>query len=1117
LNPAAAISRLQRLDIPTNLIPTNAQNITPQMLPLIELNQEQIDCIAACIPGGVSNIQDIYPLLPMQEALLFHHNLNRHRDVHIAVTVLELESQERLDGFIGALQEVIGRHDILRTAILWERLPKPVQVVCRRAGLSVQTLDVDPDKNTLGQLEACLEGEMPRLDLRNAPLLRLLIAPDMRTGRRFAMLLLHHLVFDGQSIETLIAEVKDCLAGRSHLLLEPVPYRNYVAQMLACSKTRDATAYFRKKLGDVAEPSGPFGILDAHGDGRRLDESSAILDAQWVQRLRTVARREHTSTAALFHVAWGLVVAHAAGRDDIVYGTVLFSQQQTTGGSRPKLGAFINSLPLRMQLGEVSTRELLARTHRDLLELLTYEHASLAMAQRCSGIPATSPLSSTLLNCRHSTLIPGSEWTNEAAGVRTLENRVWTSFSISITVNDMGQHIALTAQTDQRINAQRVIGYLRTAVQSVLGALEKTPELPALRISIIPAEERQDILKSFNDTTAALPNRTLIHELFEQQVERTPDAIALEHETRTWTYAELNGRANRLARYLRALGSGPEQLVGLLVERGVDMIVGLLGILKSGGAYVPLDPAYPAARLQSMLDDAAPRVVLTQRHLKNMLPPLMAVVVELDSDWDAMSRGSSRNLQPSPLGGHPDSLAYVIYTSGTTGAPKGVMVEHGGVVNFLASMQRRPGISGSDRVLAVTTVSFDIAGLEIYLPLISGARLVLASRETAADARLLIQSMQDREITALQATPATWQMLLSAGWTGCPGLKAVCGGEALSNNLAAQLLERVNTLWNLYGPTETTIWSTGRQITHVARDGAAVESIGKPIANTRIYILDERWEPVPIGVVGEIYIGGVGVARGYRNRPELTAQRFLPDLFEAGSGRIYRTGDLGRWRSDGNIEYLGRNDTQIKIRGVRLELGEIEARLTAHANVAEAVVLARQDVNGEKRVVAYVIPKGPATPNPALSAEELRTYLRTMVPEPMIPSAFVVLERFPLTPSGKLDRRALPEPRKEAYTIRRHEAPQGEIETKLAVYWRELLGVEQVGRDDNFFELGGHSLTGTRLIAKIAADLGIDAPVVSIFRYPTLRQMATLVGQLRETSRAAPPVHSSQTELEGVL
>ena len=582
----------------------------------------------------------------------------------------------------------------------------------------------------------------------------------------------------------------------------------------------------------------------------------------------------------------------------------------------------------------------------------------------------------------------------------------------------------------------------------------------------------------------------LIHQLFEERVATGGDSMALIHDGGSLTYAQLNARANRLARHLRAQGVGPDRLVGILLERGDSLVVGLLAILKAGGAYVPLDPRYPAERLAHMLEDAAPCALLTQRSLRAQLPPSNATVIAVDSDAGAIAKHDPANLSSAELGLCPQHLAYVIYTSGSTGRPKGVMIEHAAVTNFLRSMQKRPGLSSKDRLLAVTTVAFDIAALEIYLPLVTGAVLVLAGARAAADADSLIQLLETRDITVMQATPATWKLLLHAGWTGRRNLKVLCGGEALTTGLAKQLLERAGGVWNMYGPTETTIWSCARLVI-AADDTRHTEAIGGPIDDTQVHVLDEHLQPAPVGETGEIYIGGAGVARGYLNRAELTAERFVPDPFKPGVGaRMYKTGDLGRSRQDGAIDFLGRTDHQVKIRGYRIELGEIEAQLARHCDIREAAVLAREDGQEERRLVAYIVPRDAAAPP---TVERLHEHLASMLPDYMIPGVFVALERFPLTPNGKLDRGALQAPERGSQLRRRYDAPVGRVELALAAIWQELLRVERVGRNDDFFELGGYSMLALDLRARVESELGVEASLSALIEAPTVARLARLI------------------------
>jgi amino acid adenylation domain-containing protein len=588
------------------------------------------------------------------------------------------------------------------------------------------------------------------------------------------------------------------------------------------------------------------------------------------------------------------------------------------------------------------------------------------------------------------------------------------------------------------------------------------------RLSTLPRlteEERYQLLIDWNNTKTDYSQSKCIHHLFEDQVKRTPGAIAVVFEDKQLTYQELDQRANRLARHLQMLGIAPEAPVGIFIERSLEMVVGLLAILKAGGAYVPLDPTYPQERLTFMLEDSQVLVLLTHSRLvDDLLPPQLSTIC-LDT-WQPEA-DIARIV--SPCATVPENVAYIIYTSGSTGKPKGVQILHRAVVNFLEAMRQEPGLTAQDVLLSVTTLSFDISVLELFLPLSVGARLVLASQETAADPAKLMSQLTSAKATVMQATPTTWQMLLALGWPGDQNLKILCGGEALSRELAHQLLSRSASLWNMYGPTETTIWSLMYQVT-------AVEGpipIGRPIANTEVYIVDDYLQPVPVGVPGRLLIGGEGLARGYLNRPDLTVERFIPHPFsQKPEARLYDTGDMARYRSDGTVEYLGRADFQVKVRGFRIELGEIETALESHPQIQRAVVIVREDIPDDRRIVAYYMP---ASGQEVASSNDLRRYLQQTLPDYMIPSVFVLVNTMPLTPNGKINRHALPVPDRSRFNLEEtFVAPHTLFEKEVINIWAELLDFEQIGLYDNFFELGGHSLLTVQLIFRISETFKVD-------------------------------------------
>jgi amino acid adenylation domain-containing protein len=588
------------------------------------------------------------------------------------------------------------------------------------------------------------------------------------------------------------------------------------------------------------------------------------------------------------------------------------------------------------------------------------------------------------------------------------------------------------------------------------------------------------------------PRDLCIHQLLSRAAQQYSGSAAVEFQNVRLTYGELEDRSNKLARFLLAKGVGAETLVGLCLERSELMVVALLGILKAGGAYIPLDPAYPSDRIKYVLDDSRTKLVLTQQSLIASLPGTTTEAICIDSTesgWQTKDSG--------PIGSavEPSNLAYVIYTSGSTGRPKGVQLEHRSVVNFLCSMRQEPGMTASDVLVAVTTLSFDIAGLELYLPLLAGGRLVVAPREATSDGRLLMQLMARSGATVMQATPTTWRLLLESGWEGDANLKVLVGGEALSADLARQLANCCGSVWNMYGPTETTIWSSVYRVE--GKDDKLVP-IGKPIANTTFHILDDDRQMVPRGNEGELYIGGAGLARGYFERDDLTEEKFIADPFDARPGaRLYRTGDLTRSRADGNVEFLGRIDHQVKIRGFRIELGEIEAVLEEHPEVRQAVVIAREDTPDDKRLVAYFIPD----PASSVGPDELRSHAAKQLPDYMLPAVFVTMVRFPLTPNGKVDRKALPPPAASDFDSGgEYVAPRDSVERKLVQLWEEVLDVSPISVTANFFDLGGRSLVAARLFTRILRTFGKELPLSTLFRSPTVAQLAD---ELRPSTRDA--------------
>ena len=1070
-------------------------SITADMLPLVRLEQAQIDRIEAAVPGAGRNIQDIYPLTPLQEGLLFHHLMSPQGDAYVLPTVMSFDTAEHLERFVEALGAVIARHDILRTAVLWEGLNEPVQVVLREAPLVVEPVPLESSgEAAVQELKERFSPQHYRLDVRKAPMIRGFRAHDAPANRWLLLLLNHHLIDDASSLRIITEEVQAYVAGRFHELPVPIPFRTFVARTRHGVTAQEHEQFFRKMLGDIEEPTAPFELLSVQGDGTGIEETRLALPDALSSRIREQARAYGVSAASVFHLAWAQVLSRVSGRESVVFGTVMMGRMQALQGMHRALGVFINTLPIRIDVDARSTKNALRDAHALLAQLMHHEHAPLALAQRCSAVPAHLPLFTALFNYRHNA--SAVQKVVELDGMSFLQTEERSNYPISLTVDDMENAFVLTAQVIPAVRADRICEYMRAALNELVETLEQSGTRALRTLEILPPAEREQVVSVWNQTHTDYPQQELLQELFEGQVQRTPDAVAVVYEQQSLTYRELNERANRVAHALLERGVGPDVRVGLYVERSAEMVIGILGILKAGGAYVPLDPGYPVERLEYMLTDSAPRVLLTQSSLQDRLKWLDGAVLRLDEP-DLYAGYASANIAANHHGQHRHQLAYVIYTSGSTGTPKGVMVEHDSLINFLHCMKVETGISENDRLLAVTTISFDIAGLEIYLPLLAGAQLFIASREVSTNGTLLREAIASSSISIMQATPATWRMLVDqdvgTGASVLAGLKAMCGGEALSSHLSTRLRSQVAELWNLYGPTETTVWSTYSRIDSLPR-ASPVEPIGRPIANTQIYILDGHRRPVPVGVSGELYIGGTGVARGYLNREELTRERFLSDPFSTEAGaRMYRTGDVARWSAQGSIEYLGRNDQQVKLRGFRIELGEIESRLLQHAAVREAVVMVREDTPTEKRLIGYVtLREGQTVPT-----EELRTHIKEKLPEYMVPAGIVQLPALPLTPNGKVDRKALPAPEGAAYSRGEYEAPQGEAEQALAQIWQEVLKVERVGRHDNFFALGGHSLLAVHLLARIRDEFEVEIELQYLFKARDLSAVANHIVNLQ--------------------
>jgi amino acid adenylation domain-containing protein len=1040
-----------------------------------------------------------------QERLWFLDQLEAGGYGYNLLAVYRLKGKLNLRALEQSVNEVVKRHEVLRT-VFASTDGEPEQIVLAAMGIKIPSLDLrgivsqhDRDSEIR---RLCKEEARRSFDLARGPLLRITLL-QLSAEEYLLLRAMHHIVIDGWSGAIFFRELAHfykAFAQNQPPLLPPLPiqYADFAAwqrQWFRGAVEAGHLAYWKKTLADVARlelatdrPRPPAQTFRGAHEGFKLSET---LSAE----LKALSHRYGVTLFMLLLAAFQTLLGRYTGQKDIIIGSPVAGR--TRGEIEALIGFFLNMLPLRADLsGNPSFRELLHRTRALCLAALAHQDfpfEKLIEELRTERDPSYHPLFQVTFGFRNT-----PRFSITLAGLEAEELEVDSGiarFDINLFMEEEESHLRgyLNYNTDL-FNAETIKGM----IDHFTNLLESIVRDPGQRIGQLPLlseAERHRLLIDWNRTAKDYPAEKCIHQLFEEQARKTPQATALVFGGQEFTYRRLNQIANQLAHYLRKQGVGPEVLVGICLERSAQMVIGLLGILKAGGAYVPLEAHYPRERLAFVIAQTQPAVVLTELALLPDFADLKTRTLCMDRAWDSI--GQEQDTDPATFV-TPENLAYVIYTSGSSGQPKGVQIQHRSVVNLLKSTEQRPGISDLDNLLAITSLSFDIAALELFLPLTVGGRVTLAASEVAADGRKLAELLSASGTTVMQATPSTWRMLLEAGWDGRSGLKAVSGGEALIQPLSHELLRKSAALWNLYGPTETTIWSTCGELSAETERSL----LGRPIDNTQTYILDKSRQPVPIAVPGEIYIGGVGLARGYLHRPDLTAERFIPHPFSAEPGaRLYRTGDLARYLPDGNIEFLGRIDQQIKLRGFRVELGEIESVLAQHPAIDQAVVMARADENPkseiqnskssplmpEKRLVAYVV----ARRNGTTSAAELRDFLKRKLPAYMLPAGFMFLDACPLTPGGKIDRQALPAPEQ-----RRPESERGDVapptapEQALAAIWAELLKRDGVGTRDDFFDLGGHSLLATQLVSRIRERFDVELPLRLVFEKRTVAELS---------------------------
>ncbi len=1022
-----------------------------------------------------------------------------------------------------SLSEIVHRHEILRTTFAtegeqWVQVvhpPAPVALPC----LALCTL-TEVEKQA--ELERLTRQEAQHLfDLARGPLLRLALI-QLAAEEHVLLINMHHIIADGWSLGVLGKELAALYASFANGQPSPLPplsiqygdFAHWQREWLRDERLARYLTYWRQKLDGVPpllalSTDHPRPKLQRYGGARQ----SLQLSAEILSALKELSRQEGVTLFMTLLAAFQTLLGRYSGQDDIVVGSPIANRNQVEIESL--IGFFVNTLVLRADLsGNPTFRELLAQVRKVTLE--AYEHQDLPFEQLVEELrperdPSHTPLFQVMFALQGSQL-SSLELPGLTLNPLEIENST-VKFDLALTMREENGHLAGTLAYNSDLFDPATITRMAGHYRMLMEGVTDDPSRRLWDLPLLTPAERHQLLVEWNDTAVDYPKDKCIHTLFEEQVERTPDAIAVVFAEQQMTYRELNARANQLAYQLQELGVGgplgAETRVGLCVERSPALLVGMLGILKAGGAYIPLTPDLPAPRLVYMLEDARVEVIVTTTLVLSQIPALAEYAAQRAVPLVTLNADTLRKDYPTaalPVRVMADHLAYVIYTSGSTGRPKGVEICHKNVVNLLESMQREPGFGTEDVLLAVTTFAFDIAVLELLLPLVAGGKVVIVPAKAMSNGEILQALIDTHDITMMQATPATWQLLVQSGWQGRRGLKMLCGGEALPRPLADDLLGRGGELWNMYGPTETTIWSASAK---VQPDGPI--SIGRPIANTQFYVLDALGQLQPQGVVGELCIGGAGVARGYFDRAELTAERFVVNSFSGDSGAtMYRTGDLVRYDGAGRLLYLGRLDHQVKLRGFRIELGEIEAVLCEHPSVAQSAVALREDRPGAgtlgARLVAYCRPAA----NANLNFAELARHLQRQLPDYMIPTVFVTLAAFPLTSSGKINRHALPAPeysRLEIETL--YTAPRTPLEEQLTSIWYEVLGLKRVGVYDNFFKLGGHSLLAAQLIARLRRTFQVELPLSRIFETPTIAGLAQWIAAARQSVeglRLLPPI-----------
>lgn len=1053
-----------------------------------------------------------YPASLIQEQFWLINKLQPDNTAYNIPSLFRLKGSLNIDALTRSLSEIVRRHDIFRTtfSIVDNRLQ---QIIAKDARLSWATVKINEQEHE-NVIHHLLNQEVSRpFDLAHGPLLRGTLL-RLSEHEHILLIMMHHIITDLRSKKLFATELSalySAYAANTPSSLTAPPTHQYKdfalwqRSWLEGEKCSAMVSYWQRTL------QGCSGYLNLPTDQPRSPVPGIAgkalplrLPQPFISTLKEFSREHNVNIFLALLTAYYILLFRYTNQNDIVAGVPLTNRREDAHKNIP--GCFVNILPIAIHIsGKQNFEEILQQVRRAMLG--AHRNQEVPYDLLVKKLPFKRDASYNPLFQTGFTFEPPMEL--QLSGLEVKAQKIHSQgaqldlfFTLWEKEEEIHGFVEFNGELFEETTIQRIMGNYETLLQEII----VNPQGSINSLNILTEQEKREQLCQWNETATALPAEPLLHKLFEEQADRTPEAVAVIFENSQLTYRELNSRANQLAHYLRALAVGPGTFIGVFMDRSLEMVVALYAVLKAGGAYVPLDPAFPRDRISFMLADTNIHLLLTEKKVAHLLHDHDAHKVLLDEDWPAI--GDEPTSNPAVKLAPEKNLAYLIYTSGSTGKPKGVQVPHKAVVNFLISMSREPGITDQDVLLAVTTLSFDISVLELFLPLTVGGKIVIASQEISSNGEQLRDLLRSAKATVMQATPTTWHILMAAGWEGSSAFKVLCGGEPLPREMALKLTQRSASVWNLYGPTETTIWSTCCKISDTDRQIL----IGRPIANTQIYIVNQSEQPNPVGVAGEMLIGGTGVTCGYLNRPDLTREKFIPNTFTAdATQKLYRTGDMACFLQNGSIKILGRLDNQVKLRGFRIELGEIETILEAHPAIQQAAAIVREDEPGDKRLVAYVT----LVAEHEFAKIKFRPYLRAKLPEYMIPSIFVEIQTMPLTLNGKIDRRALPRPEQKRPSLEQEfTPPKNETEIILSRLWSQILKIDTVGTQDNFFDAGGDSLLSVQLVALIEKEINIDIPIVKFFQYPTIHAFGEYIDSKRHHQQPSDAKSQSRAQLQ---